>query len=136
MFHLWISGRKKADLSVASKIHTWPGLQLETNKEHMLYPCFFRCNNLLYLSSPPEADRMFKQDTTNEFQQMIDTVYKETSRHLLDVLHNKYKFMDHLKVRLTWVLCILLCLKENYTSINWHPPKNASYLCSSFDFAK
>ena len=32
------------------------------------------------------------------FDKMIDTVYKETSQHLLHVLHVNYKFMDHLKV--------------------------------------
>lgn len=45
------------------------------------------------------ADVMFRQDTTSEFQHMVDRVYKETSRHLLDVLNNKYKFLEHLKVR-------------------------------------
>ena len=38
------------------------------------------------------------QDTTTEFNNMIDETYKETSLHLLDVLHEKYKFLDHLKV--------------------------------------
>jgi len=38
------------------------------------------------------------QDLDSVFDKMIDTVYKETSRHLLHVLHNNYKFMDHLKV--------------------------------------
>ena len=42
---------------------------------------------------------MFMQDTTTEFNNMIDETYKETSLHLLDVLHEKYKFLDHLKVR-------------------------------------
>lgn len=45
------------------------------------------------------ADVMFRQDTTSEFQHMVDRVYKETSRHLLDVLNTKYKFLEHLKVR-------------------------------------
>ena len=44
---------------------------------------------------------MFVQDQEASFQKMIDGVYSETSHHLLDVLHSKYKFMDHLKVRLT-----------------------------------
>jgi len=38
------------------------------------------------------------QDQSNNFLDMVATVYSETSRHLLDILHNKYKFMDHLKV--------------------------------------
>jgi len=54
--------------------------------------------NKLFVMLYVSADRMFMQDTISEFQQMIDVVYKETSRQLLDVLHNKYKFMDHLKV--------------------------------------
>ena len=41
---------------------------------------------------------MFMQDLDGVFDKMIDTVYKETSRHLLHILHTKYKFMDHLKV--------------------------------------
>ncbi|KAJ8309894.1 hypothetical protein KUTeg_011759 [Tegillarca granosa] len=51
-----------------------------------------------------QATTMFQQDTTNEFQQMIEAVYKETSRHLLDVLHNKYKFVDHLKAMRRYLL--------------------------------
>ncbi|KAL5004454.1 hypothetical protein ScPMuIL_017910 [Solemya velum] len=47
---------------------------------------------------------MFTQDTSNEFQQSIDQVYKETSQHLLDVLHTKYKFMDHLKAMRRYLL--------------------------------
>ena len=44
------------------------------------------------------VESMFMQDMDGIFDKMIDTVYKETSRHLLHVLHAKYKFMDHLKV--------------------------------------
>ncbi|XP_021351512.1 gamma-tubulin complex component 3-like [Mizuhopecten yessoensis] len=51
-----------------------------------------------------KAGEMFMQDTISEFQHMIDTVYKETSRHLLDTLHNKYKFMDHLKAMRRYLL--------------------------------
>ena len=47
------------------------------------------------------AQSMFVQDQEASFQKMIDGVYTETSYHLLDVLHAKYKFMDHLKVRVT-----------------------------------
>lgn len=35
---------------------------------------------------------------------MIDVVCKETSRHLLDVLYNKYKFMEHLKAMRRYLL--------------------------------
>jgi len=43
------------------------------------------------------VESMFMQDD-GVFDKMIDTVYKETSQHLLHVLHVNYKFMDHLKV--------------------------------------
>lgn len=53
------------------------------------------------------VEAMFEQDTDGSFQRMIDTVYEETSRHLLDVLHNKYHFMDHLRVRdLSWLIIV------------------------------
>ncbi|XP_052801228.1 gamma-tubulin complex component 3 homolog isoform X1 [Mya arenaria] len=51
-----------------------------------------------------QAEWMFTQDQSNNFQDMIDKVYKETSRHLLDVLHAKYKFMDHLKAMRRYLL--------------------------------
>lgn len=44
------------------------------------------------------VETIFSHDLDGQFQKMIDTVYKETSQHLLEVLHTKYKFMDHLKV--------------------------------------
>ncbi|KAL4219924.1 Gamma-tubulin complex component 3 [Mactra antiquata] len=50
------------------------------------------------------AEWMFTQDLSNNFLNMIDRVYKETSRHLLDVLHSKYKFMDHLKAMRRYLL--------------------------------
>lgn len=31
-------------------------------------------------------------------QEAIDIAYKETSKYLLEILFNKYKFVDHLKV--------------------------------------
>ena len=47
---------------------------------------------------------MFMQDTTTEFQNLIDEAYKDTSLHLLDVLHEKYKFLDHLKVYIIFIM--------------------------------
>ncbi|XP_070173338.1 gamma-tubulin complex component 3-like isoform X2 [Littorina saxatilis] len=47
---------------------------------------------------------MFIQDEDASFQKMIDGVYTDTSRHLLDVLHAKYKFMDHLKAMRRYLL--------------------------------
>jgi len=59
-----------------------------------------RCEgiNVFHLVPCFPVDSMFTQDLDGVFQKMIDTVYKETSMHLLQVLHSKYKFMDHLKV--------------------------------------
>ncbi|XP_060553963.1 gamma-tubulin complex component 3 homolog [Ruditapes philippinarum] len=51
-----------------------------------------------------QAEWMFTQDLSNNFLDMIHTVYKETSKHLLDVLHAKYKFMDHLKAMRRYLL--------------------------------
>ena len=50
------------------------------------------------------VESMFMQDLDGVFDKMIDTVYKETSRHLLHVLHTKYKFMEHLKVNISYVI--------------------------------
>ena len=44
------------------------------------------------------VETIFEQDVGGRFQKMIDTVYQETSSHLLEVFHTKYKFMEHLKV--------------------------------------
>ena len=38
--------------------------------------------------------------------QSVDLAYRETSKRLLEILHTKYKFMDHLKV----CCCLLVCL--------------------------
>ena len=47
---------------------------------------------------------MFEQDMDAAFGKMINTVYKETSRHLLEVLHTKYKFLEHLKAMRRYLL--------------------------------
>ncbi|ELU14115.1 hypothetical protein CAPTEDRAFT_224608 [Capitella teleta] len=49
------------------------------------------------------VESIFMQDML-AFPKMIDTVYKETSQHLLEVLHNKYKFMEHLKAMRRYLL--------------------------------
>jgi hypothetical protein len=54
---------------------------------------------------------MFMQDTTTEFQNLIDEAYKDTSLHLLDVLHEKYKFLDHLKVCIHHFYYVILKIK-------------------------
>lgn len=67
------------------------------------------------------ADVMFRQDTTSEFQHMVDRVYKETSRHLLDVLNTKYKFLEHLKVRGTSIAeRIQMSVLYMHVTVNQH----------------
>ena len=51
-----------------------------------------------------QVESIFTQDLDGVFQKMIDTVYKETSMHLLEVLHTKYKFMEHLKAMRRYLL--------------------------------
>lgn len=51
-----------------------------------------------------QAQSMFVQDEEASFQKMIDGVYTDTSLHLLDILHSKYKFMDHLKAMRRYLL--------------------------------
>ncbi|XP_048249999.1 gamma-tubulin complex component 3 homolog [Haliotis rufescens] len=51
-----------------------------------------------------KAESMLTQDTVTEFQLMVDTVYKDTSQHLLDVFNNQYKFLDHLKAMRRYLL--------------------------------
>ena len=53
---------------------------------------------------------MFEQDKDGSFQKMIDTVYEVTSKHLLEVLHTKYHFMDHLRVSMSALITIVLKL--------------------------
>jgi len=57
------------------------------------------------------VESMFSQDVGDAvFDRMIDVVYKETSRHLLHVLHTKYKFMDHLKVIAVYFIYLLFII--------------------------
>ena len=41
-------------------------------------------------------------------QQTVDIAYKETSKYLLEILFNKYKFVEHLKVN------VILALNQIY----------------------
>ncbi len=50
------------------------------------------------------VESIFSEDLDGVFQKMIDVVCKETSLHLLDVLNNKYKFMEHLKAMRRYLL--------------------------------
>ncbi|KAK3764128.1 hypothetical protein RRG08_039298 [Elysia crispata] len=51
-----------------------------------------------------QAASMFSQDQNSDFQLMLDTVYEVTSQHLLNVLQNKYKFLEHLKAMRRYLL--------------------------------
>ncbi|XP_078693983.1 gamma-tubulin complex component 3-like [Branchiostoma floridae x Branchiostoma belcheri] len=51
-----------------------------------------------------EEGDLFTRDVDGSLQQVIDTAYRETSRILLDILHTKYKFMDHLKAMRRYLL--------------------------------
>ena len=50
------------------------------------------------------VESIFSQDVDGVFQKMIDAVYQETSQHLLEILHTKYKFIDHLKAMRRYLL--------------------------------
>jgi len=39
---------------------------------------------------------MFEGDVTGQFQKLIDSSYTSTNKYLLEVLHTRYQFMDHL----------------------------------------
>lgn len=51
-----------------------------------------------------QAASMFSQDQNSDFQEMLDSVYAETSQHLLNVLQKKYKFLEHLKAMRRYLL--------------------------------
>ncbi|GFS13898.1 gamma-tubulin complex component [Elysia marginata] len=51
-----------------------------------------------------QAASMFSQDQNSDFQKMLDSVYEETSQHLLSVLQKKYKFLEHLKAMRRYLL--------------------------------
>lgn len=72
------------------------------------------------------ADVMFRQDTTSEFQHMVDRVYKETSHHLLDVLNSKYKFLEHLKVRGTEIVERIQIIQYVHVNQLWFACKKIS----------
>ena len=42
-----------------------------------------------------------KELNSSALKDFIDKVYENTSKHLLDVLYRKYKFHDHLNVRVS-----------------------------------
>ncbi|KAK2147394.1 hypothetical protein LSH36_555g02025 [Paralvinella palmiformis] len=63
-----------------------------------------RSRDIIRQTETNQVESIFSQDVNGIFQKMIDAVYKETSRHLLDILHTKYKFVDHLKAMRRYLL--------------------------------
>ncbi|KAF6035402.1 TUBGCP3 [Bugula neritina] len=51
-----------------------------------------------------EGSAMFSQNEEDSFTNMIDVVYKETSKHLMEVLYTKYNFINHLKAMRRYLL--------------------------------
>ncbi|XP_071951511.1 gamma-tubulin complex component 3 homolog isoform X2 [Antedon mediterranea] len=56
------------------------------------------------LKKDHRSELLFNQDLDGGFQEIINTVYKETSKHLLDIFFSKYKFLDHLKAMRRYLL--------------------------------
>ncbi|XP_002741319.2 gamma-tubulin complex component 3 homolog, partial [Saccoglossus kowalevskii] len=54
--------------------------------------------------TPEQAEMLFNQDMDSRFQSIITTAYKDTSKHLLDILFTKYKFLEHLKAMRRYLL--------------------------------
>jgi gamma-tubulin complex component 3 len=63
-----------------------------------------RSREAVRIAEANRVESMFSQDLDGVFDKMVDTVYRETSRHLLHILHTKYKFMDHLKAMRRYLL--------------------------------
>lgn len=67
---------------------------------------------------------MFEQDLDQSFDQMISTVYKQTSQHLLETLIGRYHFLDHLRVSIIcehlFISCYatLISLYYHYSKFN------------------
>jgi len=55
-------------------------------------------------SQTTQVESIFSSSLDGVFSAMIDTVYRETSTHLLDILQNKYKFMEHLTAMRRYLL--------------------------------
>ncbi|XP_049807024.1 gamma-tubulin complex component 3-like [Schistocerca nitens] len=50
------------------------------------------------------VEALFVEDQDGELQVMLEQAYRETSRRVLDVLNNRYKFMDHLQALRRYLL--------------------------------
>ncbi|XP_067943881.1 gamma-tubulin complex component 3 homolog [Watersipora subatra] len=51
-----------------------------------------------------EGSPMFNQENDDSFKSMIDITYRVTSKHLMEVLYNKYNFINHLKAMRRYLL--------------------------------
>lgn len=49
------------------------------------------------LQTPASSQSLFQQQSSTEFQDMIISVYNETTRYLRSILDDKYQMMDHFK---------------------------------------
>ncbi|VDP60392.1 unnamed protein product, partial [Schistosoma mattheei] len=71
-----------------------------------------------------KVESMFEQDLDQSFDQMISTVYKQTSQHLLETLIGRYHFLDHLRVSIIcehlFISCYatLISLYYHYSKFN------------------
>ncbi|XP_049782723.1 gamma-tubulin complex component 3-like [Schistocerca cancellata] len=50
------------------------------------------------------VEALFVEDQDGELQVMLEQAYRETSKRVLDVLNNEYKFMDHLQALRRYLL--------------------------------
>lgn len=50
------------------------------------------------------VEALFVEDHDGELQNMLEQAYRETSRRVLDVLNNNYKFFDHLQALRRYLL--------------------------------
>ncbi|THD20020.1 Gamma-tubulin complex component [Fasciola hepatica] len=72
------------------------------------------------------VESIFEQDLDPSFDQMISTVYRQTSRYLLETLIERYHFLDHLRdaselapcLKLTVILLISTILRYYIDSLN------------------
>ncbi|KAF6775347.1 hypothetical protein AHF37_06919 [Paragonimus kellicotti] len=68
------------------------------------------------------VESMFEQDFDSSFDRMVSTVYKQTSRYLLETLIDRYHFLNHLHVSYR--------LLSNYKVLGLHITFTPSILCS------
>ena len=55
-----------------------------------------------------------KEFTRSALEDIIDVVYKTTSKRLLEVLFDRYKFLEHLQVNCSIFVNNITCLLRDY----------------------